>query len=419
MDTWRNWDLMSDTRQEQYPWTPIKIQDLVKRIRKPVTVEANRMYREIGIYSHGKGIFHKEERTGDSLGNKSVFWIEPDCFVVNIVFAWEQAIAKTTFSEEGMIASHRFPMYKPIKGKLDLDYLVYFFNTPRGKYLLGLASPGGAGRNKTLGQAAFLDLSIPIPSFSEQRRIAEILGEWDKAITLTERLIEAKQRRKKALMQQLLTGKVRFGEFSGEWEVKKLGGLSEKVGSGITPRGGSKAYLQEGVPLIRSQNVLSGNLSLETVVYISEEQHERMKNTQLRPRDVLLNITGASIGRSCVVPDDFIEGNVNQHVCIIRLKETLSPFYLSAILNSYMGQKLIWAFQAGGNREGLNFSQIRAFKIPLPSLDEQRRIAAVLQACDEEIEMLGQKLSALKGQKKGLMQQLLTGKVRPSRFSKP
>ena len=126
-------------------WKIVPLRKLLRRVKRPVEVEANKLYREIGIFSHGKGIFHKEERTGASLGNKSVYWIEPNCFVANIVFAWEQAIAKTTDAEEGMIASHRFPMYKPKAGTLDLDFLVSFFKTPQGKYLLGLASVEAVG----------------------------------------------------------------------------------------------------------------------------------------------------------------------------------------------------------------------------------------------------------------------------------
>ena len=110
-------------------WKDIELGDALKRIKRPVELDPSMMYREIGIRSHGKGIFHKEERTGESIGEKSVFWVESDCFVVNIVFAWEQAIAKTTANEKGMIASHRFPMYKPARDMLDLDYLVYFFQS--------------------------------------------------------------------------------------------------------------------------------------------------------------------------------------------------------------------------------------------------------------------------------------------------
>ncbi len=186
------------------------VSQVVTKIRNGFTPKPDDLYREIGIRSHAKGIFHKEPVTGMSLGNKSVFWIEPDCFVVNIVFAWEQAIAKTTEAEVGMIASHRFPMYKPKEGVLDLDYLLYFFKSAKGKNLLELASPGGAGRNKTLGQSEFLKLKIPVPPVEEQMKIVRLLNAADKEIELQKHKIEAIKLQKKGLMQQLLTGKKRL-----------------------------------------------------------------------------------------------------------------------------------------------------------------------------------------------------------------
>lgn len=190
-------------------WDLKNISSIVQRIKTPFIPEPDKVYQEIGIRSHCKGIFYKEEVTGASLGNKSVFWIKPDCFVVNIVFAWEHAIAKTTEAEVGMIASHRFPMYKPKKGLLDLDYLLYYFKTARGKHLLGLASPGGAGRNKTLGQSEFAKLKIPVPPMAEQKRIVEVLSEADREIGLLQQRIAALKEQKKGLMQKLLTGGIR------------------------------------------------------------------------------------------------------------------------------------------------------------------------------------------------------------------
>lgn len=187
----------------------LPLSKLLNRVKKPITINPKELYKQIGIRSHAKGIFYKEEVTGKSLGDKSVFHIEPDCFIVNIVFAWEHAIAKTTINEAGMIASHRFPMYKPIEGKLDVDYLLHFFKSKKGKDLLILASPGGAGRNKTLGQTEFLKLQIPVPAIKEQKKIASCLDKVDEEISLHKKRIFELKLQKKGLMQQLLTGKTR------------------------------------------------------------------------------------------------------------------------------------------------------------------------------------------------------------------
>jgi type I restriction enzyme S subunit len=221
-------------------------------------------------------------------------------------------------------------------------------------------------------------------------------------------------------MQRLLTkgiGHTEFkdsplGEIPKSWEVVRLGDLVTKVGSGITPKGGRESYLLKGITFIRSQNVLRGKLKLADVAHISQEQHSQMANSQLESNDVLLNITGASIGRSCLVPESLGSGNVNQHVCIIRTIDKLNSEYLSQFLNSLLGKNQINKFQAGGNREGLNFQQIRSFKIPLPSINEQEKISSILNQVDEKLEVLSEKKGQTQWLKKGLMQQLLTGRVR-------
>ena len=203
-----------------------------------------------------------------------------------------------------------------------------------------------------------------------------------------------------------------MSEIPNGWRLSKLHNLSTKIGSGITPRGGRDTYLDKGIPLIRSQNVLVGYLDLSDVAYISDEQHQLMEATRLQPHDVLLNITGASIGRSCIFPTDIGEANVNQHVCIIRTRSELDPYFLCALLNSDVGQKQIYSYQAGGNRQGLNFAQLGSFDIPLPPLDEQRKIATILGTWDAAIAREEKLITVLTQQKKGLLQQLLTGAVR-------
>lgn len=179
-------------------------------VRIPLLPEADHLYRQIGIRSHGKGIFYKEKVTGKELGEKRVFWIQAGCFILNIVFAWEQAVAITTEAEVGMIASHRFPMYKPAEGKLNLEYILYFFKSPRGKQLLENASPGGAGRNKTLGQTEFLSQTVSLPTINEQSAIAMVLQAADNEINLLKAKADKLREQKKGLMQQLLTGKKRL-----------------------------------------------------------------------------------------------------------------------------------------------------------------------------------------------------------------
>lgn len=169
--------------------------------------------------------------------------------------------------------------------------------------------------------------------------------------------------------------------------TKKIANIAKKVGSGITPRGGSSIYRSSGPKLIRSQNVYPGRLILEDIACIPEDIHESMKATRVLGGDVLLNITGASIGRCAIAPSDLGEANVNQHVCIIRTKDNETDAnYLMHYLNSYWGQDQINRFQAGGNREGLNFAQIRSMEVPQPPLPEQKKIAEILSGIDRLVD---------------------------------
>jgi hypothetical protein len=192
--------------------------DLVDRVRVPVEVEPDREYREIGIRSHGKGVFHKEPILGSDLGDKDVYAVLSDCLTFNIVFAWEQAVAVTTAAEAGMIASHRFPMYRPRDGVLSLRYALYYLLSPDGKTALEVASPGGAGRNRTLSQEGFRKITIPLPPIEEQERIAATLTTLDREIALMRQYFDALKKQKKGLMQKLLTGQVRV-QIEGEQHV--------------------------------------------------------------------------------------------------------------------------------------------------------------------------------------------------------
>ncbi|MCD9465436.1 hypothetical protein CJF25_21175 [Photobacterium phosphoreum] len=184
-------------------WKQDRLDTFIERVNNPVDVEKTIEYREIGIRCHGKGLFHKDKKLGVELGNKRVFWVHPHALIINIVFAWERAVAVTSEHENGFIASHRFPMFIPKEGKADLDYLLYFFLSPKGEYLLNLASPGGAGRNKTLGQAEFARLKVTLPSLKEQQKISQFLQSIDKKIDAVEQQVEQTKQFKKGLLQQM------------------------------------------------------------------------------------------------------------------------------------------------------------------------------------------------------------------------
>jgi len=158
------------------------------------------------------------------------------------------------------------------------------------------------------------------------------------------------------------------------WIFVRLGNIANRIGSGSTPRGGKSAYIQRGIPFLRSQNIWNYSLALHDVAYISEETHNKMSNTIVYANDILLNITGGSLGRSTIFPSDIGEANVSQHVTIIRPTEiTMNSYLHLCILSPYI-QKLIWDRQVGVAREGLSKKVLELFEIPLPPIEEQYRI---------------------------------------------
>lgn len=288
------------------------------------------------------------------------------------------------------------------------------------------------GTRSKLNQSALRKIEIRIPEvLEEQSKIGEILETVDSAIEKTEELITKQERIKAGLMQDLLTkgidenGNIRseethefkdssVGRIPVEWHIRTINDLATHVGSGVTPKGGESVYQKEGILFIRSQNVHYSGLDLSDIAYISNEIHNTMKRSEIFVNDILLNITGASIGRCCIVPKFEGEMNVNQHVCSIRLYDSnlYNSGYVSIVLESVIGKKQIMQYNSGGNREGLNYENIRSFNIPWPIEEERKNIFKIMDEINQSIETEKKQLSKYKRLKLALMQDLLTGKKR-------
>lgn len=368
-------------------WTVYILGDCLSRIEKPVKVNPNEWYTQIGIRSHGKGLFYKEPVTGAELGNKAVYWVQPNCFALNIVFAWEQAIGKTSQAEAGMIGSHRFPMYRPINDKIDIDYLIAYLLTKRGTDILEMASPGGAGRNRTLGQEHFLKSKVVFPSVVEQQKIAAILTTQDKVIELKEKGLAEKQRQKKYLMQQLLTGRKRLPGFNKTWNTVELGEIFD--------------YIQPTKYLVKTTDY---DNAYKTPVLTAGKTF--ILGYTSETKDVYTNVP-------VVIFDDFTTATQyvdfpfkvkSSALKILAVKDGFNIFF------AYEAMQLI-RFAVGGHERHW-ISQYSCLTIDVPEIGEQSAIAQVLSTADREISLLRQDIEQEKQKKKALMQLLLTGIVR-------
>ena len=392
--------------------------EVLKRTKSAVAVEPYQDYQEIGIRSHGKGIFYKTPVKGLQLGDKYVFNVHAPALIFNIVFAWEQAVAVTSERESGMIASHRFPMYTAKQGKADLYYLRYFFLTKRGKYLLELASPGGAGRNKTLGQGELYRLPLPLPSLTEQRKIAEILSMWDTAIEQTQRLLEAKKKRKKGLMQQLLWGKQRLSDFEESSVLKEHRFFP-------FPEDWQCPQIRKIARECSLRNKGNGDVTvLSCSKHIGFVESAKYFGKQVCSEDTS---NYKVIERGCFgYPSNHIEegsiglllerekGLVSPIYIVFKCDDRVIPEYLYAVFKTDTFRHIftISTNSSVDRRGSLRWREFSLIHVPLPTKDEQQAIAAVLLAADNEINQLEKKLRALEKQKRGLMQKLLTGEIR-------
>lgn len=312
------------------------------------------------------------------------------------------------------------------------EYAVHLFRGQEVRKAISLLGQGSTRYN--LPKTTLLErLTLKLPDPTTQRTIARILGTVDGLIERTEALIAKQQQIKQGLLHDLFTrgvdehGALRpphseapelyheteLGWLPKGWRVERLGRLTSRVGSGVTPRGGSEIYLTEGILFIRSQNVTNEGLLLDDVAYISEGMHEEMANSALASFDVLLNITGASIGRCCYMPAGLGPANTNQHVCCVRTHDPClsDAIYLSEYLASPMGQGLVYRSIAGGNREGLNYQQIKGFLIPWPTEGEREAIAKRISTINQDQQLERNTLHKYRLLKAGLMQDLLTGRV--------
>lgn len=287
---------------------------------------------------------------------------------------------------------------RPDKEKVLPDYLCAYTNSSVGKSQV-LNLQGGMAQ-KHLNVGAYQVLKVKLPPLPEQKKIAQILSTWDKAITTTEQLLANSQQQRKALMQQLLTGKKRLKGFDGEWKIHDLSEVAI-ITMGSSPK--SEAYndFGMGLPLIQGNADVKNRKSAPRV-FTSEITKE------CHADDILLSVR-APVGTIALS---------KHNACIGRGIASIRA--ILGISQDYLYHWLLWfepmwaSLSQGSTFESINSDDIKNLKMKLPAFEEQQKIAAVLSAADREIEILQQKLGGLKQEKKALMQQLLTGKRRVS-----
>ncbi|XXT17020.1 restriction endonuclease subunit S [Sorangium sp. So ce429] len=406
-------------------WSVRPLGEVLERRSEVVNVETDEHYREIGIRSHGKGVFHKEPITGADLGTKRVFWVQPECLVFNIVFAWEGAVAVTSTHERGMIASHRFPMFRPNQQPLaDVQFLRRFFQTELGVRLLGEASPGGAGRNRTLNQKLLAEVPLPIPPLGEQRKVASILSSVDASIVATQAVIDQLQVFKKAMMAELLTRglpgrhtrfkKTEIGEVPEGWEVLSLGTLLVRgPDNGLYK---PQSDYGTGTPIVRIDAFANGERVNGDGLRRVRASDEEVRRFQLHEGDILINRVNSlsHLGKVGLVsaPQEPIVFESNMMRLAVDSVRVLPSFVFLVLASPMTKAFFLQSAKQAVAQASINQQDVRAALIPLPSLPEQAAISSIIENIDMRAAAECSYLKLLSGLKSTLLSALLTGQIR-------
>ncbi|MBS9766285.1 MAG: restriction endonuclease subunit S [Flavobacteriaceae bacterium] len=263
--------------------------------------------------------------------------------------------------------------------KIDVLYLLHYLRANELKIKdLGTGSTFKAITIKTLKS-----IKIPLPPLTEQKRIAKLLDTADKLREQSKKIIEKYDELTQSLFLEMFGDPITNPKC---WEKVELEEVTNKIGSGATPKGGKKSYKNKGISLIRSLNVHDNYFKYKDLAFIDEKQAEKLNNVIIEENDVLFNITGASVARCCIVPNNILPARVNQHVSIIRCKQNIiNPIFIEfAIISENSKKELLGVGSNGGTREAITKEQLEKYLIPIPPIALQEEFAERVKLIEKQ-----------------------------------
>lgn len=299
---------------------------------------------------------------------------------------------------------------RPHRDVINDSWLVYYLNHQNlNPFITGLTVP-------KLNQGRMKEIPIPVPLLLEQEHIVAKLDQCFEAIDQAKANLECNLQNSKELFQSQLNQI--FSQKGDGWVEKKLGEITAKIGSGATPRGGKSSYKESGISLIRSLNVYDDGFRKENLAFIDKEQAEKLNNVEIKKGDVLLNITGASVARCCIAPEEFMPARVNQHVSIIRLKPDIleTQFLHYSLISKENKDLLLGIGEQGSTRQAITKAQIENFSIsyPVQSSEQKSVVKKLDNVKSKSLELRSnyqQELDSLDELKKSILQKAFEGEL--------
>jgi type I restriction enzyme S subunit len=423
---------MTDDKKPKEPqglpegWKWVKLGEVIEEVKER---KGRRDISTVLTVSNTEGLVDQTEFFGRNLSSQDTSnykVVYKGCFVYNPARINVGSISLNDSYEYAIVS----PMYSVFRTKECLlpKYLSYWIQLPNFKYMV-INNTAGSVR-ESLNFSRLITFDFPLPPLPEQRKIAQILETVDNAIEKTEKIIEKYKRIKQGLMQDLLTkgidekGNIRsekthkfkdspIGRIPEEWEVVRLEEISNKIidGTHYTPQ-----YTDDGIPFLRIVDLQSQSINLDSVIRISQQEHKILSKRCLPEYgDILLSKNG-TVGISKVVNWTW-EFSIFVSICLIKPKyERVVNIFLKYFLDSEWIKKQILKRTKQLSVINLHLEEIRDFLIFLPPLSEQKRIAEILSQIDQAIEKEEKYKQKLERLKKGLMEDLLTGKVRVNKL---
>lgn len=304
------------------------------------------------------------------------------------------------------IISQAYTVFEVIdKNALDPEYLMMWFRRPEFDRYARFKSHGSA--REVFDWDEMCEVLVPIPSIEKQREIVAEYNTLATRIETNKKLIATLEQTAQTLYKHTFVDNIDPNNLPDGWRMGTLGEVCSKLGSGATPKGGKDSYCTEGISLIRSTNVLDYQFLYDDLAKINEAQAKALDGVTIESQDVLFNITGVSVARCCMVPDDVLPARVNQHVMIVRPSQKCMAFYLLCTL-CYPDVKntLLGISQAGSTREAITKDEMERFKIIVPAQE-------ILQKFDNECSKIFERknLATKENQTLTQMQTLLLSKM--------
>ena len=364
------------------PWPKVSLGELLRLERRPVKVEPDGRYQEIGIYCFGRGIFHKSPRTGFEVGDKALFLMKEGDFILQVTFAWEGAVAVVSAAEDGMYGSTRYPTFRVDEKRCVPQFLRRYFSTHEGLQQLVKICPGSAGRNRVLSIKRIPEVLVPLPPVAEQRSIVE------RVEAIAGKVEEARRLRGEAETQaDALSASMLYSVLPGNIDTRRLGDLISAESSlsyGVLVPGPD---VDDGVPFVRIQDLDMRRPPATPNKRIARDVAAQYERTRLCGGEILIGVVG-SIGKVGIAPASWSGANIARAVCRIVPNADVDRDYLALVLSGQVAQDYFRGTTRTLAQPTLNVGQLAETPIPVPAIKEQLRVVGVLNRLQGTMEVL-------------------------------